>query len=233
MVHDLEQALAIEARRGGQLTDEATTVLRALPGETADWVPLRVRSPRRVIAILALALAAAAIVVAVLASRTQTGDTGDAAPRKVPKGVTRVKFAAVKDYDPEGDQHESPNSVRLAIDGNRKTYWATEHYHDGLAGANKSGVGLMVRATKPVAATELDLISPFANWQGAIYGANGDVPQDISGWQKLSGRFTAQSVNKIKLDTAGQPFNRYLVWITKLSGERAGVMELSLLAQKR
>jgi hypothetical protein len=233
MVHDLEQALAIEARRGTQMTTEATTVLRALPGETAGWVPLRIRNPRRVIAVVALALVAAAIVVAVLASRTQTGETGDAAPRKVPKGVTRVKFAAVRDYDPEGDQHESPNSVRLAIDGSRATSWKTEHYTDGLQGAGKTGVGLMVRTKQPVAATELDLISPFANWEGTIYGAKGDVPEDIRGWQKLSGAFTAESVNKIKLDTAGQPFNRYLVWITKLSGEQAGIMELSLLAQKR
>jgi tRNA A-37 threonylcarbamoyl transferase component Bud32 len=233
MVRDLEQALAIEARRGTQLTNEATTVLRALPGDTAGWVPLRIRKPKRVLAVAALALVAAAIVIAVLASRTQTGETGDAAPRKVPKGVTRVKFAAVNDYDPEGDQRESPNSVRLAIDGNRTTSWKTEHYSDGFAGANKSGVGLMVRTTKPVAATELDLISPFANWQGAIYGANGDVPLDIRGWQKLSGTFTAQSVNKIKLDTANHPFDRYLVWITKLAGQQAGIMELSLLAQKR
>jgi hypothetical protein len=123
--------------------------------------------------------------------------------------------------------------VKLAIDGNRATSWKTEHYSAGLEGVHKQGVGLMVRTDRPVAATELDLISPFANWQGAIYGANGDVPKDISGWQKLSGTFTAQSVNKIKLDTAGQPFNRYLVWITKLAGEQAGIMELSLLAQKR
>jgi len=175
----------------------------------------------------------AAVVVIVLVSRTHTGETGDAAPRKVAKGVTKVKFAAVKDYDPEGDQHESPNSVKLAIDGNRRTQWRTEHYSAGLEGANKSGVGLMVRATKPIPATELDLISPLAGWQGAIYGANGDVPKDISGWRKLSGTFTAQSVNKIPLDTAGQPFNRYLVWITKLAGEQAGIMELSLLAQNR
>jgi serine/threonine-protein kinase len=233
MVHDLEQALAIEARRGSDLTDEATTVLRALPGDTAGWVPLRIRSPRRVLAIVALGLVVAAIVVAVLANRTQTSDTGDAAPRKVPKGVERVSFAAVKDYDPEGDNRESPNSVKLAIDGNRATSWKTEHYSAGLEGANKSGVGLMVRTTKPVAATELDLISPFANWEGAIYGVNGDPPADIRGWQKLSGTFTAQSVNKIKLDTAGHPFNRYLVWITKIPGEQAGIMELSLLAQKR
>jgi hypothetical protein len=233
MVRDLEQALAIEARRGSQLTGEATTVLRALPGDTAGWVPLRIRSPRLLLAVFGLALVAAAVVVVVLISRTDTGDTGDAAPRKVASGITRVKFAAVKDYDPQGDQHESPNRVRLAIDGNRRTYWATEHYRDGFAGANKTGVGLMVRTTKPVAATELDLISPFANWQGAIYAAKGDVPKDINGWQKLSGVFTAKSENKIKLDTAGQPFDRYLVWITKLSGEQAGIMELSLLAQKR
>jgi hypothetical protein len=123
--------------------------------------------------------------------------------------------------------------VRLAIDGNRRTFWATEHYTAGLEGAGKTGVGLWVRTRKPVAATELDLISPFARWQGAIYGAKGDVPKDIRGWQKLSGVFTAQSVNKIKLDTAGQPFDHYLVWITKLKGEQAGIMELSLLAQKR
>jgi hypothetical protein len=233
MVHDLEQSLAIEARRGGQMTDEATTVLRALPGDTAGWVPLRIRAPRRLLAVGALLLAAAAIVVALLANRTHTGDTGDAAPRTVAPGIVRVKFSAVKDYDPEADGHESPNSVKLAIDGNRKTSWATEHYSAGLAGVHKTGVGLWVKTQTPVAATELDLISQFANWQGAVYGANGSVPKDIRGWQKLSGLFTAQSVNKIPLDTAGKPFDHYLVWITKLAGEQAGIMELSLLAQKR
>jgi hypothetical protein len=233
MVHDLEQALAIEARRGGQMTDEATTVLRALPGDTAGWVPLRIRAPRRILAVAALLLVAAAIVIAVLATRTHTGETGDAAPRKVAPGLTRVNFAGVDDYDPEGDQHESPNAVKLAIDGNRKTRWATEHYSAGLPGAHKSGVGLWVRTSKPVAATELDLISPFAGWQGAIYGANGQVPSGINGWQRLSGTFTAKSVNKIPLDTAGHPFDHYLVWVTKLAGEQAGIMELSLLAQKR
>jgi tRNA A-37 threonylcarbamoyl transferase component Bud32 len=235
MVRDLEQALAIEARRGADLTDEATTVLRALPGDTAGWVPLRIRSPRRVLAIAALALGVAAVVVAILISRTNTTETGDAAPRKVAPGVVRVGFSGVKDYDPEGDGHESSNSVKLAIDGNRRTRWATEHYSAGFEGANKSGVGLWVKTSRPVAATELDLISQFAGWQGAIYGSNGSVPAGISGWQKLSGTFTSASngVNKISLDTAKHPFDHYLVWITKLAGQQAGVMELSLLAQKR
>jgi serine/threonine protein kinase len=233
MVHDLEQALAIEARRGTQMTDEATTVLRALPGETADWVPLRIRNPRAIVAGIALALVVAAVVVIVLVNRTSTADTGDAAPRHVPKGTVRVAFSGVSDYDPEGDQHESHNSVELAIDGNRRTQWRTEHYTANLAGANKKGVGLWVKSKQPVAATELDLISPIAGWRGSIYGSRGAVPPDISGWQQLSGTFTAGSVNKIKLKTAGKQFDHYLVWITDIPGQQAGIMEISLLAQKR
>ena len=37
MVHDLEEVLAIEAARTGETTGEATTVLRSLPGDTADF----------------------------------------------------------------------------------------------------------------------------------------------------------------------------------------------------
>jgi serine/threonine-protein kinase len=233
MVRDLEQALAIEARRGTHLTDEATTVLRALPGDTAGWLPLRIRSPHRLLALVAIALAITAVVVAVLISRTHTGETGAAAPKNVAPGVFKVTFAGVKDYDPAGDQRESPNSVKLAIDGNPRTYWHTETYSAGLPGVHKPGVGLWVKTGRPVVGTELDLISPFANWQGQVYGASGPVPGDIGGWKRLSGTFTAKSVNKITLDTAGQPFDHYLVWITKLAGEQAGIMELSLLAQKR
>src|SRR5918999_605469 len=53
MVHDLEEVLAIEAARTGQTTGEATTVLRNLPGDTADFAPQRLRHPRRA-AVLAL-----------------------------------------------------------------------------------------------------------------------------------------------------------------------------------
>jgi serine/threonine-protein kinase len=234
MVHDLEQALAIEARKGTHLTDEATTVLRALPGDTAGWVPLRIRSPRSLLALAALALVIVAVVVAVLASRTETGETGDAGPRHVAAGVVKVKFSSVKDFDPLGDQHEGPNSVGFAIDGNRATNWATEHYHaESLA--PKTGVGLWVRTGQPVVGKELDLISQFAGWQGVIYGANGTPPEDIAGWKRLSTTFTVATngVNKIPLDAAGNSFDHYLVWVTKLAGQQAGIMELSLLAQKR
>jgi serine/threonine-protein kinase len=232
MVHDLEQALAIEAARGGQLTDEATTVLRALPGDTAGWVPLRIRNPQRLVALAAVLLAALAVVVAVLVSRTHTGTTtGDAAPKHVAPGLVKAAFTEAKDYDPFGDnKRESPNSAGFAIDQNRTTQWRTEHYSAGLG---KPGVGLYVQTDRPVVGKQLDMIAPLTGWEGVVYGANGAVPADIKGWTRLSGTFTAQIVNKIPLDTAGQPFDHYLVWITKLAGEQAGISELSLLAQKR
>src|SRR5919204_779885 len=57
MVHDLEQVLAIEAARTGQATGEATTVLRSLSGDTADFAPGRLRHPRRAL-FLSIALLA-------------------------------------------------------------------------------------------------------------------------------------------------------------------------------
>src|SRR3954452_24633015 len=46
MLHDLEEVLGIEAARAGETSGEATTVLRTLPGDTADYVPGRLRHPR-------------------------------------------------------------------------------------------------------------------------------------------------------------------------------------------
>src|SRR4051795_2284657 len=46
MVEDLEQALAIEAARAGATNGEATSVLRALPPESAEFAPRRLRRPR-------------------------------------------------------------------------------------------------------------------------------------------------------------------------------------------
>ena len=37
----------------------------------------------------------------------------------------------------------------------------------------------------------------------------------------------------IAVDNAGNAYDHFLVWITKLAGPQAGIMEISLLAQKR
>src|ERR671914_757567 len=70
MVHDLEEVLAIEAARSGQATGEATTVLRSLSDDTADFAPQRLRHPRRRLLIIIAALAIAAATLAFFADRT-------------------------------------------------------------------------------------------------------------------------------------------------------------------
>src|SRR3954466_12736897 len=108
MVHDLEEVLAIEAARTGLTSGEATTVLRSLSGDTADFVPIRLRRPRRALALTLIVLAALATTGVFLATRTEKGP-GHPVVKK-PKGLAEVRLArgAASDYDPEGDNKESP-----------------------------------------------------------------------------------------------------------------------------
>src|SRR5918994_902810 len=103
MVHDLEEVLAIEAARSGQTTGEATTVLQSLSGDTADFAPIRLRRPKRVLALTLLVLGLAAATAILLAGRTEKG-TGKPVVKKPPPGLRQVHLAgnAASDYDPEG-----------------------------------------------------------------------------------------------------------------------------------
>jgi serine/threonine-protein kinase len=237
MVHDLEQALAIEAARAGHITGEATTVLRALPGDTAGFAPLRLRNPRRLIALVALVGVAVAVVLAIAASRTEKGVTGSAAPASGAGGLAAVRLSGIEDYDPQGDKEEHHASVRQAIDDNPSTHWATETYTaaDGTFGSKaKQGVGVYVVARSPVAAKELAVITSTPGWEAAVYGSDGELPATIDGWTRLSGVKKVEQDARFQLDTAGRAFKRYLVWITKLpDGGAVKIQELTLSAQKR
>jgi hypothetical protein len=226
-VHDLEQVLAIEAARAGETTGEATTVLRTLPGDTADFAPARLRRPRRAVMVSALALGLVAGAIAFFATRTEKGPGGAATPTA---GLTEVKLSsdAAHDYDPEGDDEESPEATQFAIDGNNTTVWDTETYRAGLEGVNKKGVGLYVDAGSPVAGRRLDLVTSRPGYEAEVFAAN-TVPDGIGGWTKVSGRTEVDETERIALDAAGRKFRNYLVWIVSLPpGNKADIRELSL-----
>src|SRR5579862_8087966 len=63
LIADLEDVLAIETARTGNVTGEVTSVLRTLPPQAQRRVPFRVR--HRVVAVLLLAIAVAAVAAAV------------------------------------------------------------------------------------------------------------------------------------------------------------------------
>jgi eukaryotic-like serine/threonine-protein kinase len=230
MLGDLERALAIEASRAGQTTGEATTVLRALPGEA--WVPWRLRFPRRAFAVTVLAAAAVAVVVVLLATRTH--ESKPPAEPAQPAGARPLQAVALPpeaahDYDPFGTGGEHPGDVGKAIDHNAVTAWTTERYNGGTLGT-KPGVGLYVDGGGDLAARRLDLIANPSGWQATIYGApNGPAPTSIDGWAKVSGRVDVSGSAKIPVDTHGKRYRYYLVWITKLpAGGQAGISELTL-----
>ena len=234
MVHDLEQVLAIEVARTGHAGGEATAVLRDLPGETTEFVPFRLRNPRRfILTLLALGLVGAGIVV-FLAGRTEPGPGAAVTPKA---GLSRVQLAfdAANDYDPQGDEEEHGGASRNAIDGIRPTEWDTERYQGGLQGAGKEGVGLYVDAGSPVAAKRLDLVTTRPGWTAAIYAASGpEEPEDIAGWTKISEDAAVDQDERIPLRTGRARFRLYLVWITALpdgeeaEGDKAAISELTL-----
>jgi hypothetical protein len=228
MVHDLEQVLAIEAARAGETSGEATAVLQALPGDTAEFAPSRLRRPRRALVLSALAIGLIAGTIAYLATRTEKGPGSAAIPRAGGLSAVKLDSKAASDYDPEGDGEESPDATQFAIDGNNTTSWDTEIYRDGLAGVHKTGVGLYINAGSPISARRLVLVTSTPGYQVVVY-ANNTVPGDIKDWTKVSTRIKVKETTRIQLDTAGRKFRYYLVWIVSLPpGNRADIRELSL-----
>jgi serine/threonine protein kinase len=226
MVHDLEEVLAIEAARSGQATGEATTVLRSLSDDTADFAPQRLRHPRRTLFLSIAVLAIVAGTIAYFATRTEKGP-GQAATPQTP-GLSTVAVDAVSDYDPEGDGTESSSQVQFAIDGLPTTVWDTETYEGGFEGSNKTGVGLYVTPDSRVAARQMDVVTSTPGFMGTVY-ASDSVPGRLQDWSKLSRTATVKRESAIQLDSAGRRFRNYLLWISELpEGGKVSIKELAL-----
>ena len=229
MVHDLEEVLAIEAARTGQATGEATTALRSLSGDTADFAPQRLRHPKRALFLTFAVLALVGAVIGYFATRTEQGPGPAATPSGAP-GLSPVRLSqdAADDYDPEGDGEESSGQVQFAIDGLPATEWDTETYEGGFEASNKRGVGLYIDTESRVAARELDLVTSTPGYTAALY-ASDSVPSRIERWTKVSQDVRVKEKQAIPLDTERQEFRNYLLWISELpEGGKADIRELSL-----
>jgi tRNA A-37 threonylcarbamoyl transferase component Bud32 len=221
LIDDLEDVLAIETARSGQATGEATAVIRTLPARARRRLPLRMRHPIRLLVALLLIGAAVAVALIVLANRTERGAQGTRNAPSVPKSsglvALSLKQSNAHDYDPLGDNKtEHPLQAKAVVDGEKNTAWTTETYEGNTLGS-KAGVGIYVIADPTVAARAITVQTPTKGWSGAIYVAKaGPVPASITGWQKLGDIPSAKTSQRVDLDTAGNRFRYYLVWITKL-----------------
>ncbi len=237
LMYDLEDALAIEAARSGRATGEATAVLRTLPDSARRRVPLRIRRPVPVAILALLAVAAAVALVFVLTQAADQVERGTGTPRATPtKGTEAVSLGrdSAYDYDPlstDTIKEEHPEEVRRAVDGDPGTAWSTEQYRDEKL--PKAGVGLYVDAYPGVEAKEIRIRTPEAGWEATIYGASGeDAPDTIDGWTEIGGGTVSKEKQPFTLDTGGEKFRWYLVWITALPpGEQtAKIAGISLYA---
>ena len=215
MIDDLETALEVEAARAGATEGEATTVLEAVRPRR-PW--LRGRSMRSLAEALALlALAGAAVAAVVIISSGGGGGGGGA------KAGSPVSIQSATDFDPEGDGSEHSEEVGLAIDGNpTTTAWTTETYETGpevikeLVGG-PSGVGLYLDAGREVAASSLEVRSEEPGWDLTVYGAPSGPPEELDGWTEIGSQSEIDTHQTVRLDTEGQRYRYYLLWITKLA----------------
>jgi serine/threonine-protein kinase len=218
----LEACLAEEREPqevGGGLTIALPAAAVAAPPRQG---PSRRRYRRGTSLVLAgTALVVAALVGAVLATRggdgmpglpgDPLGDEGGEAGRDV------VTLTAVRDFDPDGDGTEHPEAVARATDGDRATYWTTETYRS----FQKPGVGLVLDAGEPVELGELTVVSDTPGFTALVRaGASpgGDF-REVSQPRAAAGRTAFQ------LDTGGEPYRYYLLWITD-PNSRAHVNEV-------
>ncbi|HEX8067309.1 MAG TPA: protein kinase [Thermoleophilaceae bacterium] len=234
MVADLEQALAIEAARSGEASGEATTVLQALPDEAGRLAPGRLRHPRRVLALSALAAVALAVggVLVIANTSRDRNDQPAASPGPPP---APVRIAAVHDYDPYSDEKsEHPELVERVLDDDDTTGWTTERYNAGTL--PKPGVGLYLDAGVPIAARRIDLRSPTPGFVVQVYGSSlapfaEPTPESFARWGKPLATKTVDAKRSIALDTGGRQLRYYLVWIAKLppTGGRVDLATVRLL----
>jgi len=117
-----------------------------------------------------------------------------------------VTVTEMKDYDPEGDQTENPDSLPNLTDGKESTSWSTELYKSAAFGNLKDGVGLAFTLDEP--ATIIEIVSAVEGWEG-------ELRQDVSSGSeasiaKLEGKST-------QIITLREPLSSGRIWFTKLT----------------
>ena len=216
LIADLEDALAIEASRAGQVTGEATTVLRTLPESTRRRIPGGVLHPARWLAAMTILAVLAVLVAALVAGRTHRGTGTSGAATSSGLHAVSLSQNSARDYDPFGTQGEHPETVGNVVDRQPPT-WSTEQYAGGQLG--KPGVGVVIDARPSVIAKQLEIRSVSTGWSGRVFAApNGPLPTtfDDPAWVPVGTITDAQRRTRVPLNTAGKNLRWYLVWIEQL-----------------
>ncbi|HET8977819.1 MAG TPA: protein kinase [Solirubrobacteraceae bacterium] len=239
LIADLEDVLALETARTGNVSGEVTTVLKTLPARSRQRVPLRRRLRRPIIVgLLVCIVAAVAGAVAVYLSHTTPGSTATSTHNDSTQATPRriaICSTCATDYNPDplsGPKTQNPQLDAYAVDGNPTTAWKTQIYDNDTLG--KPGVGLYVDARRSVVAGTMKLVTSTPGYTAEIYGSRVQPNPDAfttgtGGWTKLATVASVQGHQTIPLTARGTAYRYYLVWITQLNGANpAAINEVSL-----
>jgi serine/threonine-protein kinase len=225
MLDDLEGALEVEVARAGTAHGEATTVLDSVPEARRR---LSAPSRRASIAGVLVVLAATGIAlgIAALTGDDERGGGGGGGGGGTPGAQIQLVGAQAFDPPPEdggnGDGQEHSEDAELVLDGDADAGWSTESYTaaaDLETAAAKPGVGLIVDAGEPVAASQLEVTTPEPGWTFQVYGAAEGPPETLEGWgEPISEAVTVGNETQTVQLNALNESRYYLIWVTELAG---------------
>jgi serine/threonine-protein kinase len=224
LVYAIERALAKDPADRFPSMDAFAAELRACladlgdPDAAATFVapaavlkesrPTRTRAAgrRRWPFYLLLLLALAAAAAAVLLLRGSKRDNSSQGRSGGGTGAV-VTLHATRAFDPEGDNSEHDSAAPNATDGNRQTYWNTEHYDSGLG---KPGVGLVLDAgtAKKVGSITVDSTTPGFTAE-ILAGDTLSTSMQVDSTEQHVGGATT-------FDLRGATARYYVLWITNL-----------------
>ncbi|HTR75645.1 MAG TPA: protein kinase [Solirubrobacterales bacterium] len=219
MIDDLSTALEVEAARAGSTTGEATSVLEAVPPAKRK-LSGRARWSWAAIALIVV-VGAGALAATQLISSGDTPVVGHGEGGGQPSG-NEVPLEGATDYDPEGDGHEDPETVGLAVDGNPTgTAWSTEHYDTDTFATTKAGpdpgVGIYVTARAASTPKTMKILSPTPGWDAQIFAAPAGPPEAIEEWGEPIGEVEDAGKEEEVTLHLGSAAKYFLLWFTKPS----------------
>jgi serine/threonine-protein kinase len=228
LIADLEAALAIETSRAGSAEGEVTAVLETLPPQTRRRVPFSVRHrglSRAMAALISLLVAAGIVVAVVLGGKADRGHRGKHGGTAGTTSAVQLcaSLSCTNAYNPYGKGPgnrvlQNNSSAKYVVDGDLKTYWATDQYYGGNLDG-KPGVGIYVSGQSAVAARRMVVYTSTTGFNAKILATN-TTPNAYhfgeSHWVPVGGASDFSSVQRLALNTGGKTYRYYLLWITSL-----------------
>jgi eukaryotic-like serine/threonine-protein kinase len=209
-----------------ELVAELEACMREIVGEDrAETMVIGPRPPspgrRRVVWPIAVVVAAVVVIGAAVAAALVLGGDEEA-KSEAPAAPGTVRLTGVTAHDPEGDGREHDAEAPRATDRDPSTYWTTEFYRS----FQKTGVGLVLRASRRVALRDLTLRTDTPGFKAEIRAGESDTGP----FRTVSPARVIDRRELFRIDA--RPAGYYVIWILDPGpGGRARVNEVAARAR--